>query len=103
MTGKRTWIFAAMVSVAAAASGTPSYANDARSATLILAQATPGNDQRNEGVGVRGGQSGQSGQGASPQGGQGGATQTGTPPAQLKRAEESRQHGKAGASGTGAK
>ncbi|WP_244817536.1 hypothetical protein [Caballeronia sp. Lep1P3] len=113
MTSKRITSFALMLSAASAVATmipTAAHADDttrgAAGGTLVLAQATPGNQQRNEGVGVRGGQSGQSGQGASPQGGQGAATQTGTPPAQLKRDEEAHQRGQAGhsgASGTGAK
>lgn len=100
MMGKRTRRFGSMLSAAAAA------ATFVTTPSLVLAQAAPGNQQRNEGFGVRGGQSGQAGQGASPQGGQGGATQVGTPPGQLKREEEARQRGKtgsAGASGAGAK
>ncbi|GGD76326.1 hypothetical protein [Caballeronia grimmiae] len=88
---QRTRSFALMLSVAGAAAiaATSSYATEA---------AAPGSQQRNEGVGVRGGQSAhsaQSGQGASPQGGQGAATQMGTPPGQLKREEEARQRGQA--------
>ncbi|VXB45019.1 conserved exported hypothetical protein [Burkholderia sp. 8Y] len=91
------------VFAAAAIAATPAYASDTGGASLLLAQATPGNQQRNEGAGVRGGQSGQSGQGASPQGGQGAATQTGTPPAELKRDEAALQRKQAGASGVGGK
>lgn len=100
MIDKRTRRFVSMLSAAAA------VAAFATAPSLVLAQAAPGNQQRSEGFGVRGAQSGQAGQGASPQGGQGGATQVGTPPAQLKREEEARQRGKtgsAGASSTGAK
>ncbi|WP_248323544.1 hypothetical protein [Caballeronia sp. Sq4a] len=103
MTGKYTAALGLVLTTAVIAA-TSASANDAGGSALLLAQATPGNQQRNEGLGVRGGQSGQSGQGASPQGGQGGATQTGTPPAELKRDETARQHGKVGgASGASGK
>ncbi|MDR5740477.1 MULTISPECIES: hypothetical protein [unclassified Caballeronia] len=95
MMSKRTRTLVMMLSVAGATATIATTSSYAAEATA------PGHQQRNEGAGVRGGQSAQSGQGASPQGGQGAATQMGTPPAQLKREEEARQRGHA--SGAAAK